>query len=96
MDSWLRKRNLPKRLGLLLFASLDWAFWTTRKKMAIEHTCPNSAIQTFHVFVGFMQRWSPLSKASGREKVRALVEQLKAWAMGFRPTTRSVSDIEIL
>ena len=96
MDSWLRKHNLPKRLGLLLFASLEWAFWTTRNKMAIEHTFPNSAIQTFHVFVGFMQCWSPLSKASDREKVSALVEHLKAWAMGFRPTSMSVSDIEIL
>jgi len=64
--------------------------------MAIEHIFPNNAIQTFHVFVGFMQRWSPLSKASDREKVRDMVELLKAWAMGFRPSMTSVSDIEFL
>ena len=96
MATWSKNCNFPKHLGMLLFASLAWALWTTRNKMAIEHIFPNNAIQTFHVFVGFMQRWSPLSKASDREKVRDLVELLKAWAMGFRPSMTSVSDIEFL
>ena len=54
--TWSKNCNFPKRLGMLLFASLAWALWTTRNKMAIEHIFPNNAIQTFHVFVGFMQR----------------------------------------
>ena len=72
MVTWLKKCNLPKHLGMLLFASLARALWTTRNKMAIEHTLPNNAIQTFHAFVGFMQRWSPLPKVSDREKVRGV------------------------
>ena len=42
--TWIsRECKMPKRFS---FASLAWALWTTRNKMAIEHTFPNSAIQT--------------------------------------------------
>ena len=84
---------MPKRFSLLLFASLAWALWMTRNKMAIEHTFPTNATQTFYVFIGFMQRWIPLSKAVDREKAKGLVERLKSWARGFRPSISSTPDI---
>ena len=86
---------MPKRFSFLLAASLKWTLWTTRNKMAIEHVLPTNATQTFHVFIGFMQRWIPLSRATDtdREKAREIVESLKTWAMGFHPTTYPVSDI---
>jgi len=84
---------MPKRFSFLLAASLKWTLWTTRNKIAIEHVLPTNATQTFHVFIGFMQCWIPLSRATDREKAREIVESLKTWAMGFHPTTYPVSDI---
>ena len=94
LTTWIsRNCKIPKRFSFLIVASLTWTLWTTRNKMAIEHVLPTNATQTFHVFIGFMQRWIPLSRAADREKAREIVERLKTWVMGFHPTTYPVSDI---
>lgn len=48
LEAWVpRKCKLPRHFSMLLFASLAWALWTTRNKMAIEHVFPNNAYKLF-------------------------------------------------
>ena len=62
-------------------------------KMAIEGTFPNNGVQPLFVGLGFLQRWTPLSKAADHDKIRELVEGLKTWATNFIPAATDLSDI---
>ena len=78
---------------MLLFAGITWALWNTRNKMAIEHITPRSPLQVFHHGIIFVQKWCQLLKATDQDKMREVVERLKAWALAFAPSNTIVTDI---
>ena len=84
---------MPKPLSMFLFAGMAWALWNTRNKMAIESIFPNNGLQPLFVGLGFLQRWTPLLKVADRDKIRELVEVLKAWATNVTPAAIDLSDV---
>ena len=84
---------MPIRFSMLLFAGIPWALWNTRNKMAIEHITSRSPLQVFHHGIIFVQKWCQLLKATDQDKMREVVERLKAWALAFASSNTIVTDI---
>jgi len=83
---------MPIKFNMLLFAGIPWALWNTRNKMAIEHITPRSPLQVFHHGIIFVQKWCQLLKATDQDKMREVVERLKA---GHTPLLQATLLLQI-
>lgn len=95
ISEWLPRRlGFSKRLCFAFFASLAWAMWKNRNKMAIEKDFPSNPEAVIHTALNFMQIWIDLQKESDKNKME-LVQGLTGW-MDKEKMSSSCSDVAII
>ena len=83
LEHWVPTRCRQHDLKITVLATVAWALWNARNKMAIEEVFIRSPTDIIFRINFFLQRWKVLLRGDARAELETWELQVRTWVEGF-------------